>query len=111
MKKYIGMTALLITALSLTSCAGGPDPSIDPAEATAQCGTLGRIIGGDVPITASNYEEVTDILETLADEGVGEVKSTAAFIVAGLDGEEQSDKDSEKAIDSFKDFCLNYTVD
>ena len=111
MKKYICMTAVLIAALSLTSCGGGPDPSIDPTEATAQCGTLVRIIGGDVPITASNYEEVTEVLETLADEGVGEIKPTAAFIVAGLDGEEQSDKDSEKVIDSFKDFCLNYTSD
>lgn len=111
MKKYVGLAGLLIAALSLTSCAGGPDANIDPAEATAQCGILGKIIGGDVHITASNYEEVTDILETLADEGLGAVKPTAAFIVAGINGEEQSEKDSAKAIDSFKDFCLNYTVD
>lgn len=111
MKNYVRITALLVAGLSLAACSGESKSTIDPVAAKAQCGVLVGLLGGDVSITASNYEEVMNTIETLADEGVGAIKPTAKFILSDMDGEEHSERDSEKTIDALKDFCLDYAVD
>ena len=115
MKHHI-LIATLVVCLGLTACSGNKtsagelDESIDKNQATAQCGILGGLFSGDVSITVDNVEEVTDTLELLAEDGVGEVKHTAAYMLATINGEHTS-MDDEEAMERFKKFCLNYTVD
>lgn len=95
----------------LTGCGAIPESAESRNVAIASCGTLGKLIAGDVAIDASNYQDIASILKTLADEGPGEVKTTAKFILDQSEGKKQSESDSEQQIEKFKNYCKNYTVD
>lgn len=72
---------------------------------------MGRMISGETPINADTYSEVENTLEDLAENAPGEVKTTARFVLDGLEGKEQTDSQSKEQIEKFKDYCMNYTID
>lgn len=72
---------------------------------------MGKMLNGEIPVNASTYSEVEKTLKGLAENGPGEVKTTARFVLDSIEGKEQSDADSEVQIEKFKSYCMNYTVD
>lgn len=72
---------------------------------------MGKLLNGETPINASTIGEVKETLQTLADDGPGEVKTTARFVLDKIEGKDHSDADSDKQIEKFKSYCMNYTVD
>lgn len=70
------------------------------------------MLNGDIPINASTYADVEKTLKALAEDGPGEVKTTAQFILDDVDGKHNStDAESDAQIEKFKNYCMNYTVD
>lgn len=72
---------------------------------------MGKLLSGEVPIDASNYSEVNKTLTELAENGPGEVRTTAQFVLDQIEGKEHSDAESDEQIEKFKNYCTNYTVD
>lgn len=71
---------------------------------------MGKMINGEIPINASTYSEASETLKDLAENGPGEVKSTARFVLDQIEGKEHTKSESEQQINKFKDYCRNCTV-
>lgn len=72
---------------------------------------MGKMLSGEIAINASTISEVQDTLKGLAENGPGEVKTTAQFVMDTIDGKKHSKSESEEQIQKFKDYCMNYTTD
>lgn len=109
---FVSASAALLILLS--GCASIP-PAAESAESRnktiASCGIMGKLLNGEVQINASTVGEVEKTLKTLAEDGPGEVKTTARFVLDGMEGRDHSNTESDKQIEKFKSYCMNYTVD
>lgn len=52
-------------------------------------------------MTTEDYEEIQEILETLAKDGVGAVKPTAQHLLDEFEGENHTQAENTKAIEDF----------
>lgn len=102
--------AILIVATSATLAVSACAPAESEADRmmnVAGCGVMTKLLSGDIPVNASNIEDVQVSLELLSEKGLGAVKSTAQYVLGGLDGT-YLDIEDERQIQQFKDYCRKY---
>lgn len=94
----------------LTACASPAESEESRNANIASCGVMGKLLNGDIEVNASNYADVEKTLRELAENGPDAVKTTAQYVLGGIDGKKTSEADAEAQIEKFKNFCNNYTV-
>ena len=72
--------------------------------ATASCTVMTKLLNGDIAVDSGSITDVTDTLKKLSEDGPGEVKTTARFVLEG----KRSNSETEEQVEKFKEYCRNY---
>lgn len=111
-KRLVVLASALVFALTVAGCSASE--KVDPSQATIDCGIMVRLLGGEVRPSPENLDKLEIVVSGLATTSYRPIRNVANLLLpsfSGSDTSQPSKKDLDKAIEEFKSFCMDYTVD